>query len=85
MALPNLIVVASVLVQRLVTEVLGKDSAEDKVPMEKIVMLIWQFRDDKNVAKFMTRFVAKVSTASKGAFESVSHAQLFNVMLSLLV
>ncbi len=44
---------------RLVDEVLG-DAADDKVPMEKVVMLIWQFRDDPQVVKFMTRFVAKV-------------------------
>lgn len=29
--------------------------------MEKVVMIIWQFRDDPQVVKFMTRFVAKVS------------------------
>ena len=44
---------------RLIDEVLGHDSG-DKVPMEKVVMLIWQFRDDPQVVKFMTRFVAKV-------------------------
>jgi hypothetical protein len=44
---------------RLIDEVLGQDSG-DRVPMEKVVMLIWQFRDDPQVVKFMTRFVAKV-------------------------
>ena len=44
---------------RLIDDVLGQDSG-DKVPMEKVVMLIWQFRDDPQVVKFMTRFVAKV-------------------------
>jgi hypothetical protein len=46
---------------RLIDEVLGQDSG-DRVPMEKVVMLIWQFRDDPQVVKFMTRFVAKVRT-----------------------
>lgn len=32
-----------------------------KVQMEKVVMLIWQFRDDANVIQFMAQFVAKVS------------------------
>ena len=45
---------------RLIDEVLGQDSG-DKVPMEKVVMLIWQFREDPQVVRFMTRFVAKVS------------------------
>lgn len=40
-------------------EVLGED-AGDKVPMEKVVMLIWQFRDDPTVITFMARFMAKV-------------------------
>lgn len=29
--------------------------------MDKVVMLIWQFRDDPTVVTFMARFVAKVS------------------------
>jgi hypothetical protein len=44
---------------RLVDEVLGQDSG-DKVPMEKVVMLLWQFRCDPTVVTFMARFVAKV-------------------------
>jgi hypothetical protein len=36
-------------------------NAGDKVQMEKVVMLIWQFRDDPSVVTFMARFVAKVS------------------------
>ena len=46
--------------KKLIDEVLGKD-AGDKVSMEKVMMIIWQFRDDKEVIKFMTRFVCKVS------------------------
>lgn len=49
----------SFLKHRLVEEVLGPDVG-DKVPMEKVVMIIWQFRDDPQVVKFMTRFVSKV-------------------------
>ena len=45
----------------LVDDVLGQDTG-DKVPMEKVVMLIWQFRDDPTVVTFMARFVAKVRT-----------------------
>jgi hypothetical protein len=45
--------------KQLIDEVLGKD-AGDKVPMEKVVMIIWQYRDDPTVVRFMTRFVAKV-------------------------
>lgn len=45
--------------QRLIAEVLG-NAAGDKVPMEKVVMIIWQYRDDPTVVRFMTRFVAKV-------------------------
>lgn len=32
-----------------------------RVPMEKVAMLIWQFRDDPAVVQFMAQFVAKVS------------------------
>ena len=32
----------------------------NKVPMEKVVMLIWQFRDDPSVITFMARFMTKV-------------------------
>jgi hypothetical protein len=45
--------------RRLISEVLGKD-AGDKVPSVMVVMIIWQFRDDPQVVKFMTRFVGKV-------------------------
>jgi hypothetical protein len=51
--------VTNICYRRLIDEVLGRDSG-DKVPMEKVVMLIWQFRDDPQVVTFMTRFVAKV-------------------------
>jgi len=36
------------------------DDAGDKVPMEKVVMLMWAFRVDPMVVSFMARFVAKV-------------------------
>jgi hypothetical protein len=44
---------------QLVEDVFGS-GAGDKVPMEKVVMLIWQFRDEPSVITFMARFVAKV-------------------------
>jgi hypothetical protein len=46
----------------LVDDVLG-EGAGDKVPMEKVVMLIWQFRDDPSVITFMARFMGKVCMA----------------------
>ena len=46
---------------KMVEEVLGNDN-NGKVPMEKVVLIIWQYRDDPAVVKFMTRFVAKVGT-----------------------
>ena len=45
---------------KLVNDVFGKDSGL-RVPMDKVMMLIWQFRDDPGVVKFMAQFVAKVS------------------------
>jgi len=47
----------------LVDEVLGHDvdsASSNKVPMDKVVMLLWQFRHDPAVVTFMARFVAKV-------------------------
>ena len=35
--------------------------ASDRVQMEKVMMLLWQFRDDPSVVQFMAQFVAKVS------------------------
>jgi len=46
----------------LVEDVLGHE-AGDKVPMDKVVMLIWQFRDDPSVVTFMARFMAKVRSS----------------------
>lgn len=46
----------------LVDDVFGKDN-QGKVQMEKVVMLIWQFRDDPNVVQFMSQFVQKVGLA----------------------
>lgn len=48
---------------RLVAEVLGASdgsSGNAVVPMDKVVMLIWQFRDDPTVVTYMARFVSKV-------------------------
>jgi hypothetical protein len=44
---------------QLVHDVFGRDN-KGKVPMEKVAMLIWQFRDDPAVVQFMAQFVAKV-------------------------
>jgi hypothetical protein len=45
---------------QLVHDVFGREN-KGKVPMEKVAMLIWQFRDDPAVVQFMAQFVAKVS------------------------
>lgn len=45
---------------RLVNDVFSKDN-EGKVPMDKVMILIWLFRDDPSVVQFMAHFVAKVS------------------------
>ena len=44
---------------QLVHDVFGREN-KGKVPMEKVAMLIWQFRDDPAVVQFMAQFVAKV-------------------------
>lgn len=49
----------------LVDDVLGHN-AGDKVPMEKVVMLLWSFRDDPSVVKFMAQFVSKVGGVAVG-------------------
>jgi hypothetical protein len=66
---------------RLVDEVLGND-AGDKVPMEKVVMLIWQYRDDPQVVKFMTRFVAKVRRSFALTNDGVSPSQRYQTILN---
>ena len=45
---------------RLLNDVFSKDN-EGKVPMDKVMILIWLFRDDPSVVQFMAHFVAKVS------------------------
>ena len=54
---------------RLVDDVFGKESKLGSkggrtIPMEKVTMLIWQFRDDPAVVQFMAQFIAKVSLLS---------------------
>lgn len=39
-------------------DVFGKDN-KGKVPMDKVMMLIWQFRDDPSVVSFMAHFVTE--------------------------
>lgn len=68
----------------MISEVLGKDTG-DKVPIEKVVMIIWQFRDDPQVVKFMTHFVAKVwhlvFTGSDFESSPVLHASIHRYSL----
>jgi hypothetical protein len=44
---------------QLVHDVFGRDN-KGRVPMEKVTMLFWQFRDDPAVVQFMAQFVARV-------------------------
>ena len=55
--------------RRLVDDVFGKDN-QGKVPIEKVMMLIWQFRDDPSVVQFMAQFVAKYA-GSRDVFDGV--------------
>jgi phosphatidylinositol 4-kinase len=41
-----------------VADVFGKDN-NGRVPMDKVMMLIWQFRDDASVVQFMANFVTE--------------------------
>jgi len=45
---------------KLVADVFGADN-KGRVPMDKVMMLIWQFRDDPSVVNFMSQFVTKYS------------------------
>ena len=45
---------------QLVHDVFARDN-RGRVPMEKVTMLIWQFRDSQEVVRFMAQFVATVS------------------------
>ncbi len=45
----------------LVNDVFGSD----RVQMEKVMMLLWQFRDDPSVVQFMAQFVAKVRSNAR--------------------
>jgi len=69
--------------KKLIDEVLGKE-AGDKVSMEKVMMIIWQFRDDKDVIKFMTRFVCKFA-GSRDVFDGIEFylPQLAHMMIHL--
>jgi hypothetical protein len=70
---------------RLIDDVLGK-SSDDRVPIEKVMMIIWQFRDDPQVVKFMTRFVAKVSYLREGPLRTLAwQLILFSIMYLLLL
>lgn len=54
---------------QLVHDVFGRDN-KGRVPMEKVAMLIWQFRDDPAVVQFMAQFVAKFS-GSRQVFDGI--------------
>ncbi|GFH57743.1 hypothetical protein CTEN210_14219 [Chaetoceros tenuissimus] len=45
---------------KLVEDVFGKEN-KGRVPMDKVMMLIWQFRDDPSVVEFMAQFVTRYS------------------------
>lgn len=73
---------------RLVEEVFASDAGDRKVPMEKVVMLFWQFRDDPTVITFMARFVAKVRCEVRrdfGGGRLVQHVPVVVVVIVLWV
>lgn len=62
-------------ITRLVNDVFGKNSNE-KVDMEKVTMLIWQYRDDPRVVEFVAQFVAKVRYAGSNRLsKNIFHIQ----------
>jgi hypothetical protein len=65
---------------RLVDAVLNEDTA-DRVPMDKVVLLIWTFRDDPQVVSFMARFVAKVSNSG---WRSATYIPAISLTLDLI-
>mmetsp|Transcript_20823 Transcript_20823/g.60616 ORF Transcript_20823/g.60616 Transcript_20823/m.60616 type:complete len:1047 (-) Transcript_20823:479-3619(-) len=69
---------------RLVDDVLGKEAG--RVPMEKVVMLLWQFRDDPAVVQFMAQFVAKYA-GSHDVFDGIEFylPQLAHMIIHLEV
>eukprot|EP00574_Skeletonema_japonicum_P005933 CAMPEP_0201715824 /NCGR_PEP_ID=MMETSP0593-20130828/1920_1 /ASSEMBLY_ACC=CAM_ASM_000672 /TAXON_ID=267983 /ORGANISM="Skeletonema japonicum, Strain CCMP2506" /LENGTH=1039 /DNA_ID=CAMNT_0048205431 /DNA_START=149 /DNA_END=3268 /DNA_ORIENTATION=- len=54
---------------QLVHDVFGRDN-KGRVPMEKVTMLIWQFRDDPAVVQFMAQFVARFS-GSRSTYDGI--------------
>jgi phosphatidylinositol 4-kinase A len=64
----------------LVDDVFGKDN-QGKVQMEKVVMLIWQFRDDPSVIQFMAQFVTKVRKSCLEVY-NVSSVLCFTLVTS---
>jgi len=67
---------------RLVNDVFGSD----RVQMEKVMMLLWQFRDDPSVVQFMAQFVAKFA-GSRDVFRGVEFylPQLAHMIIHLEV
>lgn len=55
--------------KQLVDDVFGIN-VEGKVEMEKVTMLIWQFRDDPNVVKFLAQFVA-MHSGTRSVFDGI--------------
>lgn len=69
----------------LVDDVFGKDN-QGKVQIEKVVMLIWQFRDDHSVVAFMAQFVSKFA-GSRDVFAGIEFylPQLAHMIIHLEV
>ncbi|KAL7577731.1 hypothetical protein ACA910_010495 [Epithemia clementina (nom. ined.)] len=70
---------------RLLDDVLGQD-VNDKVPMEKVMLLLWAFRDDPSIVTFMARFVSKYSD-SRHVFDGIEFylPQLAHMIIHLEV
>ena len=56
---------------RLVNDVFGRDN-DGQVPMEKVMLLIWKFRDDPDVVQFMAQFVTKYS-GRRNVFDGIQY------------
>lgn len=54
---------------RLINDVFGEDN-KGKVPMDKVMLLIWQFRDDPTVVEFMAQFVSRFAN-SRDVFDGI--------------
>jgi phosphatidylinositol 4-kinase A len=70
----------------LVHDVLGQETGDDRIPMEKVIMLMWSFRQDPTVVTFMARLVSKCA-GSRHVFDGIEFylPQLAHMIIHLEV